>query len=149
MMTDDVSHWCVLIPCSKTESWAVPQNCLAEIVTLHDATERPPEALSWRGMSVPVLDFGNDDGSPWREQHGGAGLIAIFLGLEGEDCDYWGIAVRGEGLAVKRVCAQQVEDAPEAAQQHATAAFKLQGAVYQVPDLALLQKKIATSQAMA
>jgi len=52
-------------------------------------------------------------------------------------------------LSVKRVSALQVEDAPEAAQQHASAAFKLQGTVYQVPDLALLQKKIATSQALA
>ncbi len=148
-MTDDASRWCVLIPCSKTESWAVPQNCLAEIVTVHDTARQPPEELSWRGMSVPILDFGCDDDSHWREKHGGTGLIAIFLGLEGEGCDYWGIAVRGEGLAVKRVSAQQVEDAPEAVQQHATAAFKLQGEIYQVPDLALLQEKIATSLAVA
>ena len=143
-MTDDASRWCVLIPCSKTESWAVPQNCLAEIVTLHDTAEQPPRELSWRGVSVPVLDFGCDDGCQWRKQRDGTGLIAIFLGLEGEGCDYWGVAVRGEGLAVKRVFEQQVEEAPEAVQQHATAAFTLQGAVYQVPDLALLQKKIAT-----
>ena len=148
-MTDDESRWCVFIPCSKTESWAVPQNCLAEVVTLHDAAQQPPEELSWRGLSVPVLDFGCDDGSLWRSQHGGAGLIAIFLGLEGEGCDYWGIAVRGEGLAARRVAAPQVEDAPEAMRQHAIAAFKLQGMVYQVPDLALLQKKIATNLAVA
>jgi chemotaxis signal transduction protein len=148
-MTDDTSRWCVLIPCSNAESWAVPQNCLAEIVTLHDTAELPPEELNWRGVSVPVMDFGYDDGSPWRERRGGAGLIAIFLGLEGEGCDYWGVAIRGQGLAVRRIAAQQVEDAPEAVRQHATAAFKLDGAVYQVPDLALLQKKIAASLAAA
>lgn len=148
-MTDDASRWCVLIPCSKTESWAVPQNCLAEIVTLHDTVEQPPEELDWRGMSVPVLDFGHEDGSHWREQLGGTGLIAIFLGLEGQGCDYWGLAVRGEGLGVRRVAEQQVEDAPGAVQQHATGAFKLQGAVYQVPDLALLQQKIVTGLAVA
>jgi hypothetical protein len=149
MMTEDSSRWCVLIPCSKTESWAVPQNCLAEIVTLHDTAEQPPEELNWRGLSVPVLDFGCDDGSHWRERHSGTGLIAIFLGLEGEDCDYWGIAVRGGGLAVKRVHPHEVEDAPETVRQHASAAFKLQETVYQVPDLALLQKKIATSLEVA
>ena len=144
-MTDDSSRWCVLIPCSKTESWAVPQNCLAEIVTLSEAAEQPPEELLWRGVTVPILDFGYDDGPCWQGQHGGSGLIAIFLGLEGEGCDYWGVAVRGDGLAVTRVVADQVEDTPGVVQEHATAAFKLQDTVYQVPDLAVLQKKIATS----
>ena len=148
-MTDDTSRWCVLLPCSKTESWAVPQNCLGEIVTLQGAAEQPPEELVWRGATVPVLDFGYDDGSEWREKHAGTGLIAVFLGLEGEGCDYWGVAIRGEGLAIKRIAAQDIQDAPEAVRQHATAAFSLQGAVYQVPDLALLQKKIADSLELA
>jgi len=148
-MKDDSLRWCVLIPCSKTESWAVPQNCLAEIVTLHAASEQPPEELQWRGQSVPVLDFGYDDGSLWREQLGGAGLIAVFLGLEGEGCDYWAVAVRGKGLAVTAIAPDDVEDAPDAVQEHSTNAFSLGGVVYQVPDLAALQKKIAASQEVA
>lgn len=144
-MTDDASRWCVLIPCSETESWAVPQNCLAEILTLQDSAELPPDELSWRGRTVPVLDFGSDDGSAWREPHRGTGLVAIFLGLEGEGCDYWGVAVRGQGLAVTQVAPDDVKDTPEAVLQHATAAFELRGAVYQVPDLDVLQKKIAVS----
>ena len=96
-MTDDTTHWCVLMPCSKTESWAVPQNSIAEIVTLQATTEQPPEELEWRGQTIPVLDFGFDEDCSWREQLGGTGLIAIFLGLKGEGCDYWGVAVRGVG----------------------------------------------------
>jgi hypothetical protein len=148
-MTDDMSRWCVLMPCSNTEAWAVPQNCLAEIVTLHDVAERPPETVLWRGVNLPVLDFGDDDGSVWREHRSGTGLVAIFLGLEGEGCDYWGVAIRGEGLAVKRVASGEVKDSHEAVREHARAAFSLHGTVYQVPDLAALQKKITASQEMA
>ena len=148
-MTDSSSRWCVLMSCSASESWAVPQNCLAEIVTVHGVSEQPPEELSWRGVNVPVLDFGYDDESEWREQHGGSGLIAIFLGLAGEGCDYWGVAIRGGGLAVKRLADEDIADTPEAILQHATAAFTLQGVAYQVPDLSVLQKKIANSQEVA
>ena len=148
-MTDDTTHWCVLIPCSKTESWAVPQNSIAEIVTLQATTEQPPEELEWRGQTIPVLDFGFEEDASWREQLGGTGLIAIFLGLQGEGCDYWGVAVRGEGLAVKRVAAADVEDAPESVLEHATAAFKLDDVIYQVPDLAVFQRKIAATEEVA
>ena len=148
-MTDEVSRWYVLIPCSKTESWAVPQNCLAEILTIQAKSGQPPDEVSWRGQTVPVLDFGCDDGSGWREPQRGTGLIAIFLGLEGEGCDYWGLAVRGEGLVARRIEADEVENAPEAMLQHAAAALRLQGDVYQVPDLDALQKQIAVSQNVA
>ena len=148
-MTDDTTHWCVLMLCSKTESWAVPQNSIAEIVTLQATTEQPPEELEWRGQTIPVLDFGFEEDCSWREQLGGTGLIAIFLGLKGEGCDYWGVAVRGEGLAVKRVAAAEVEDAPESTLQHATAAFKLDDVIYQVPDLAVFQRKIAATEEVA
>lgn len=153
-MTDLEEHeahgqWCVLLPCSDSEFWAVPQNALAEIVTLHAVPEQPPEELQWRSESVPVLDFGRDDGSRWRERVGGSGLVAVLLGLEGEGCDYWGVAVRGEGLAVRRVAQADVRDAPDAVAEHATAAFVLGGVTYQVPDLVALQRKIAASVAVA
>ena len=54
------------------------------------------------------------------------GLVAIFLGLKGEGCEYWGVAVRGEGLRVVSLSPEEVEDVPEQVQQHATAAFKFQ-----------------------
>jgi alanine racemase len=100
-------------------------------------------------VNLPVLDFGDDDSSAWREHRSGTGLVAIFLGLEGEGCDYWGVAIRGEGLAVKRVATGEVKDSHEAVREHACAAFSLHGTVYQVPDLAALQKKITASQEMA
>ena len=148
-MTDNAKRWCVLIPCSKTETWAVPQNCLGEIVTLYTDTVLPPTEVNWRGRTVPVLDFGSDDGSLWREPRRGAGLVAIFLGLKGEGCEYWGLAVRGQGLRVVRLSPEEVEDVPEQVQQHATAAFNFKGVLCQVPDLDSFQKKIAVSQQVA
>lgn len=143
------SQWCVLLPCSDSEFWAVPQNALAEIVTLHGVPEQPPEELQWRAQSVPVLDFGLDDGSRWREPVGGSGLVAVLLGLQGEGCDYWGVAVRGEGIAVRHVAPEDVQDAPEQVAEYASAAFVLGGVTYQVPDLVALQKRIAASMAVA
>jgi hypothetical protein len=148
-MTDDTKQWCVLIPCSNTETWAVPQNCLAEIMTLNVDTALPPDEVHWRGRTVPVLDFGSDDGSLWREPHRGTGLVAIFLGLRGEGCEYWGVAVRGEGLKVVSLSPEKVEDMPERASQHATAAFNFDGVLCQVPDLDSFQKKMAVTQEVA
>jgi len=148
-MSDNTKRWCVLLPCSSTETWAVPQNCLGEIVTLHTDTALPPDEITWRGRTVPVLDFGSDDGSLWREPRRGAGLVAIFLGLKGEGCEYWGVALRGQGLRVVSLSPEEVEDAPEQVQRHATAAFKFNGVLCQVPDLDSFQKKIAVSQQVA
>lgn len=145
-MTDNAKRWCVLIPCSKTETWAVPQNCLGEIVTLQTDSELPPDEVNWRDCVVPVLDFGSDDGSRWRESRRGTGLIAIFLGLKGEGCEYWGLAVRGAGLRVASLSPDEVEDMPDQVGEHATAAFNFHGVLCQVPDLDGLQKTIAASQ---
>lgn len=148
-MSDNTKRWCVLIPCSSTETWAVPQNCLGEIVTLYTDTVLPPDEITWRGRTVPVLDFGSEDGSLWREPRRGAGLVAVFTGLKGEGCEYWGVAVRGQGLRVVSLSPEEVEDIPEQVQQHATAAFNFHGVLCQVPDLDSFQKKIAASQQVA
>ena len=140
-MTDDTSHWCALLPCSGELSLAVPQNCLAEIVTMHTTRERPPEKIRWRGQSVPVIDFAPEQAG-WREEQSGTGLLAIFCGLQGEGCDYWAVAVRGQGLAVKDIGAEEIEDVPEEVLELGSAAFKLDGTIYQVPDLTALQQKI-------
>jgi hypothetical protein len=148
-MADNAKHWCVLIPCSNTETWAVPQNCLAEIVTLPADTQLPPGQVQWRERKVPVLDLGNGDGSLWRQPRRETGLVAIFLGLRGEGCEYWGVAVRGEGLVVAGLSPEAVEDMPGRALEHATAAFMFNGVLCQVPDLDGLQKRIAVSQMVA
>lgn len=148
-MKDESLRWCVLIPCSKEEIWAVPQICLAEIYTLQTDAEMPPEEIDWRDRKVPVLDLGEGEGDTWRETRRGSGLIAIFLGLEGEACEYWGVAVRGDGLTVAKVAADAVQDRPEVAVEHATAAFELEGSIYQVPDLGDLQKKLAQARQVA
>tara|TARA_R110002110_G_scaffold362241_1_gene572025 strand:- start:91157 stop:91612 length:456 start_codon:yes stop_codon:yes gene_type:complete len=148
-MSDEQARWCVLLPCSAEESWAVPQNCLAEIVTLQVESDEPPSRVRWRGEPVPVLDFGADGDIPWWEERRGTGLIAIFRGLKGEGCDFWGVAIRGGGLGVENIAGHTIEDAPDAAAAYSTSAFRLQQKTYQVPDLAALQKDIAASLELA
>lgn len=147
-MSDQQSRWCVFIPCSSGQSWAVPQGCLAEIVTLQTEAEQPPTTIQWRGEVVPVMDMGGPGDPPWRDERTGTGLVAVVLGLEGEGCDYWGIAVRGHGLGVRELADGDIEDLPEAVEEHACAAFRLEGVVYQVPDLPALQQAIPSRQGL-
>ena len=56
-MSEKKSSWCVLLPCSKKEKWAVPQNALAEIVTLPAVDDEPPTQFTWRGQEISVLDL--------------------------------------------------------------------------------------------
>tara|TARA_R110002049_G_scaffold85550_28_gene217547 strand:+ start:609 stop:1055 length:447 start_codon:yes stop_codon:yes gene_type:complete len=148
-MQDNGKLWCALIPCSDTETWAVPQNCLAEIVTLHTDAEQPPAQLSWRGRSVPVLDMGAEDGSQWLQPSRDAGLVAVFLGLKGEGCEYWGVAIRGQGLKVAPLVPEEMEEVAEGVQEYASAAFMFNGVLCQVPDLDSFQKKVAVKQMVA
>ena len=148
-MTDNAKRWCVLLPCSSTETWAVPQNCLAEILTLQSDTTGPPDEVIWRGHTVPVLDISGDEDSGWRETRRGTGLVAVFLGLKGEGCEFWGVAVRGEGLKAVSFSPDEVEDMTEQVREYATAAFTLRGVLCQVPDLDGFQKKITVKQQVA
>jgi len=145
-MTEDTKRWCVLIPCSSTETWAVPQNCLGEIITVQAASDEPPGEVNWRGHAVPVLDFGGANDTAWRDASRGTGLVVVFLGLKGEACAYWGIAVRGGGLRVVDLAAEEIDDRPEQVVEHATAAFDFKGVLCQVPDLDRFQKQIAVNQ---
>jgi len=119
--------------------WAIPQNCLAEIVTLQNAGVTPPDRISWRGEEVPVLDLG---GPPWREPGGDSGLVAVILGLKGQGNDYWAVALRGEGLAVKNIANEKIKDLPDRVTERSTSAFELHEVLYQVPDLPELQKQV-------
>ena len=63
------------------------------------------------------------------------------LGLAGQGQDYWALAIRGEGLSVRQVQAQDCEDRPEEQLDYALAAFALGDVTYQVPDLPALQQR--------
>jgi chemotaxis signal transduction protein len=136
----------VLLPCSAERSWAIPQRCLGEIVTVPATGELPPDEISWRGESVPVFDFGRQGEVPWRDQRGDTGLVAVVLGQRDEACRYFGVAVRGGSLGVSSLLEEEIEDLPEALLDYASAAFRMNGNVYQVPDLLALQRAIGSGE---
>ena len=142
-MTEKAAHWCVFLPCSGEEVWAIPQSCLAEIVTIHDAGESPPQEIVWRGREVAVLDLGDEGKAPWRDPTMDTGLVAVILGLKGQGSDYWAVALRGEGLALKNLADEQILDLPDKVSDRSTAAFEMRDAVFQVPDLPEMQKQLA------
>ena len=141
-MSEELSGYCVLLPCSSDRCWVVPQCCLGEIVTVPTDDNQPPARVSWRGEMVPVVDFGPQDSLPWRDHRAGAGLVAVILGQQDKGCRYFGVAVRGPTLGVSRLAEEEIEDLPEAVQDYSSAAFRMNGTVYQVPDLLALQLAI-------
>jgi hypothetical protein len=140
-ITENESRWCVLLPCSNRETWAVPQKCLAEIVTLPAETSSPPAQLFWRGRDVPILDLDKGNTAPWRDSRAATGLIAVMLGLKGGSWDYYGVALRGGGLTMKDLTREEIEDVPELAFEGSSFAFRMNGEVFQVPDMASLPER--------
>ena len=140
-MTDQNDRMCVLLPCGAEQNWAVPQSCLAEILTLQAAGDSPPNTVSWREQEVPVLDFGAAGSDPWLNSRTGTGLVVVILGVSSEEPEYWGLAIRGHGLAVRHILEEDCEDCPAEVQEYALAAFAMEGTTYQVPDLPLLQQR--------
>lgn len=138
---------CVLLPCGAGQRWALPQACLAEILTLQLDLDAPPAVVEWRGLQLPVLDFGAEGAEPWFDTHSGTGLVAVLLGLAGADGASWALALRGEGLAVRRLLAEDCEDRPEEQRDYALAAFTLDEVTYQVPDLPALQARASAAAA--
>ncbi|MFV8818194.1 hypothetical protein [Haliea sp. E17] len=129
---------CVLLPVATGMRWAVPQNCLAELVTVPAADNRVPALVEWRGQSVPVLDLASAGAAEWRDPKSQTGLVAVFLGLRERSPDYWAVALRGEGLGVRRIdFADCVET--DNGSEFALATFELDGELYGVPDLPALQ----------
>ena len=131
---------CIVLPCTERDLWAVPENCLAEIVT-QPAEGAAPLQISWRGQQVPVLDLDSEGDAHWGAAHGGTGLIAVLLGLENTGTAYWGVVLRSSGLRSHSV-PEDVEDATDEAAAYALAAFRQDGVLYQVPDLAALQIRV-------
>jgi len=139
----------VLLPCSQEQSWAVPQACLGEIVTVNGADERPPANIAWRGGDVPVLDLGEAENFDWRDSRGSTGLVAVLLGLEQVEGQAWGVAVGSNGLAIREFDEEQVEELPQERAENATAAFRYDGVIYQVPDLGAWQQGVAQTHTAA
>ncbi|MEM1155239.1 MAG: hypothetical protein AAGI44_13965 [Pseudomonadota bacterium] len=148
-MTEDVSTSCVILPCSSDRYWAVPQNCLGEIVTVPIKSESPPSDICWRGELLPVVDFGANDNLPWRDHLIGAGLIAVILGRNEGPCPYFAVALRGDALAITQLVEEDIEDLPHSEYEYATAAFRMKGKTYQVPDLWSLQQAIGAGDLVA
>lgn len=148
-MNETASRWCVLLPCSKEEKWAVPQNCLAEIVTLATEANDPPEQFQWRGQSVPILDLDEAHESPWADERAGTGLVAVMLGLKGGAWEYCGVALRGQGLAMKDLAKESIEDTPDLALECSNSAFRMGGEVYQIPKLQELHSRHRSSHTSA
>lgn len=139
---------CVLLPCASNRRWAVPQNCLAEILTLPADDGSVPAEVLWRGLEIPVMDFGAQGKVPFKDAQNGTGLVAVMLGVRGSGCDYWGLALRGGGLTVRHIEESDCQDKPDAVQEYSLAAFELDGQTYQVPDLPALQS-LATGMVSA
>ncbi|MFV0477006.1 MAG: hypothetical protein ACK5ME_04120 [Parahaliea sp.] len=140
-MSEPKLHNCLFLPCSATEIWALPTNCLAEIVTLYEVSDPPPEWIKWRGQQVPVLDLDSEQNTCWSDKRN-SGLIAILLGMEGLGCEYLGVALRGKGLGLHQVVVEEVVDCPEEVQPHSVSAFRWRDTLYQVPDLAAVLKEV-------
>lgn len=141
-MEQDISRWCVMLALGENERWALPQNCLAEIATLHSDSDTPPESFTWRGQTLPLLDLYPDDALRWRDVRSGTGMVAVILGLQGEGCDYWGVLLRGHSLGMKSLDDADIVDAPEAETPYGSAAFYLGEELYQVPDLLRMQREL-------
>jgi chemotaxis signal transduction protein len=104
--------------------------------------------INWRGETVPVIDLGGSDAVPWRDQRGGAGLVAVVLGRRDEACRYFGLAVRGVDLGVSELAQEHIEDLDEPLSDYATAAFRMNERTYQIPDLLALQRALASREAV-
>ncbi len=141
-MTDhSFSQQCVVLPCTATDLWAVPENSLAEIVALTADGDSPPDELDWRGHRIPVMDL-QTGGEHWGSRHGGTGLIAVLHGLDASAPAFWGVCLREHGLRVEDL-PEAPDDVPEDAAEYALGAFRHNGAVLQVPDLAAMQLRAA------
>lgn len=127
-------HSWVALPCTPGRIWAVPRESIGEILTLAGEPAEPPAHIQWRGTRVPVIDpaAGEGAGQP-------AGLVAVILGLRESPGGHWAVALRGDGLGIHEVSADEMEDDAGAIEEGAVGAFRMNGVLYQVPDLPALQ----------
>ena len=61
----------------------------------------------------------------------------------------WGVALRGQGLGMKDVGAEELQDCPDEALPSSVGAFRMGGVLYKVPDLLELQRSVRDDAASA
>ena len=88
------------------------------------------------------MDLDEKNESSWRDKRAGTGLVAVMLGLQGGAWKYCGVALRGEGLGMKDLASESIEDASDHALESSTSAFSMGGEIYQVPNLQELHTRI-------
>jgi len=133
-------HSWVALPCAPGRIWAVPRECIGEILTLAAESAEPPAHVEWRGTRVPVIDPAEGEGAPRPTS-----LVAIILGLRDTPGGHWAVALRGDGLGIQDFRADEMEDEAIAAEAGAVGAFRMRGVLYQVPDLPALQRRAVNS----
>ncbi|WP_146003536.1 hypothetical protein [Kineobactrum sediminis] len=134
---------CVLLPCAGPHTWAVPQDCIAEIVTM---TGSVSGHLGWRGCEVPV--YGPDNypiDTATDALAATTAIFVVFFGLRGRGCDYWAVRLQGHGLTSTELSESAIEDRPDLLLPGFLAAFTLAGKTCQVPDLPFLQSQVAAA----
>ncbi|GHD34711.1 hypothetical protein [Parahalioglobus pacificus] len=139
-MENAAPQQCIILPCTADDFWAVPENALAEILTLPAEGQHPPATVEWRGREIPVLDLGSD-ADHWGKRHGGTGLIAVLRGLSSSGPEFWGVCLRELGLRIE-VLTEEAEDASANAAEYAVGAFRQGEELYQVPDLQALESRL-------
>jgi len=132
----------VFLPCGENRCWVVPQNCLAEIVTLQAEHESPPNSIQWRGHTVPVIDYGVQQLGSWRDNFG-TGFIAVMLGLEGSELPVWGVLLRPcAKLTSRRLADEDFQEVQESDEALTFATFSYQDERYEVPHLENIQRTL-------
>ncbi len=135
-------HSWVALPCGPGRIWAVPRECVGEILTLATEPVELPDQVQWRGVPVPVIDP-----DPGEASAGPAALVAIILGLRDTPGGHWALALRGDGLGIQDIRAEEMEDEATAIEPGAVGAFRMRGVLYQVPDLPALQRRAGSGGA--
>ena len=130
---------CVLLPCRNGETWALPLNSIAELVT---AAELSAGRLCWRGLELPVYPL------PTAADPAG-GLYAVITGLQDLAGGYWAISLQDRGLKHRVLTADDLAepDPDDSAASAALAVFALAGDRCVVPDLGVLQVSLAADPA--
>jgi hypothetical protein len=135
-MRPDSLQRCVLLPCHGGQTWAVPPNCLVEIAMVPVATA---DRVSWRDRDIPLFEVASAAPRP------DPCPCAIFLGMKGQRCDFWALALADCGARAVTLAAAVLEEQPDQVQADCLSAFRFEGLLCQVPDLPALQARLAGS----
>jgi len=122
------------------KAYIVPQSVVAEVV--HDrGTSTEPEALSWRGMAVPVLVLGGR-GEPGRARPRPSGrcLLVVRRLYGAQDSRYYAIEIQAPPRPL--ILEQDllpVQGAPGDPGAYAACEFRMGGNSYFIPDMRAME----------